>query len=101
VHHPNGQVGEKVEEAPRGRSGGDRTLLADGSVKQASGILVEIVSEDNLTDSEINAAAISPRMVPARWPGNPSYGENTAGPVAGPCSVGRGARLKSCDLRLL
>lgn len=38
-------------------------LLADNSIKQAGGILAEIVSGGNLTDSEIHAAAEAIRQV--------------------------------------
>jgi|ERR1700693_15124 len=38
-------------------------LLADDSIKRASAILVEIVSGDNLTESEIKVAAAAIRQV--------------------------------------
>jgi cell division protein FtsZ len=38
-------------------------LLTDASIKQAGGILVEIVTGDKLTDSEINAAGEAIRQV--------------------------------------
>jgi len=37
--------------------------MADGSIKQASGIMVEIVGGDVLTDSEISATAEAIRHV--------------------------------------